>query len=89
MLNDREINVQVKCFLMISRNFGRPIDDGCAKFEHLWRGKGFENKFHSDAVGIALGYGYTKFIVVHRFLLCSLFIGVRRCFLCLQSFLRC
>ena len=27
MLNDREINVQVKCFFMISRNFGRPIND--------------------------------------------------------------
>ena len=86
MLNDAETHIKVKCLLMISRNFGRPIDYGCAKLEHLWRGKGLENKFHANAVGIALGYGYTKFIVVHRFLLCSLFIGVRRCFLCLQSF---
>ena len=65
LVDDAEVGLCVHCLAVIGSNFGRTIDDGGAKLQHLRLGKGFKNKLVSDTVGIAMRYGNAYFSIFH------------------------
>ena len=65
-IDNREVGLQVECLAVVGRHFGRPIDDGRTKFQHLGLGKSLKNQFISDTIGIAVCNRHTNFSIFHK-----------------------
>ena len=56
-----EVCLQIERLFMVGGNFGRTIDDGCAKFEDSRVSKDLEYHFVTDTVGISLRDSHANF----------------------------